>query len=54
MKTVSMERRRKMRLNYLPQPGMSAGAGVGAGLGALGKSMSDLGQPLFGRERACT
>ena len=33
-----------MRLNYLPQPGMSAGAGIGAGLGALGKSMSDLGQ----------
>ena len=33
-----------MRLRYLPQPGMSAGAGLGAGLGALGKTMSDLGQ----------
>lgn len=33
-----------MRLNYLPQPGMSSGAGVGSALGALGKTMSDLGQ----------
>ena len=33
-----------MRLNYLPQPGMSAGAGVGAGFASLGKTMSDLGQ----------
>lgn len=42
-----------MRLNYLPQPGMSAGAGIGAGLGALGKSISDLGQlSLDEKERA--
>lgn len=31
-------------LGYLPQPGMSAGAGVGSALGAFGKTMSDLGQ----------
>lgn len=33
-----------MKLGYLPQPGMSAGAGVGSALGAFGKTMSDLGQ----------
>lgn len=33
-----------MKLQYLPQPGMSAGAGVGSALGSLGKTASDLGQ----------
>ncbi len=32
------------RSGYLPQPGMSAGAGVGAALGAFGQTMSNLGQ----------
>lgn len=31
-------------LGYLPQPGMSAGAGLGSALGAFGKTVSDLGQ----------
>lgn len=41
-----MEKGYKMArsLGYLPQPGMSAGAGVGAALGAFGQTMSNLGQ----------
>lgn len=31
-------------LGYLPQPGMSAGAGVGSALGAFGQTVSNLGQ----------
>lgn len=33
-----------MKLQYLPQPGMSAGAGLGYGIGKFGESIAALGQ----------
>lgn len=46
LQTARMEKEHKMArsLGYLPQPGMSAGAGVGSALGAFGQTMNQLGQ----------
>lgn len=39
-------------LGYLPQPGMSAGAGVGSALGAFGQTMNNLGQLTIDDKKA--
>lgn len=39
-------------LGYLPQPGMSSGAGIGSALGAFGQTMSTLGQLTIDDKKA--